>query len=92
MTVPSDPRATPSAEPAFMPLRTQHEERVLRLARKWARMKLHHAYIENNVIVRVARVDAENLYGKHFESELKDACESLLLAMATDEKNGELCE
>lgn len=73
-----------------MPLRTQHEERVLERARKYARMKLHASYIENNVIVHVCRSDADNLYLPHFRAELLDAAESLLLAMATDEKDGVL--
>ncbi len=39
---------------AKMPLRTQYEERVLRAARKLARMKAHGTYIENDCVVSVS--------------------------------------
>ncbi len=45
--------------PAFMPIRTQHEERVLRLARKYARMKLHGSYVENNMLHHVCGIAEE---------------------------------
>lgn len=85
-----DPVAAPT--PKFMPMRTQAEDKVLRLARKYARMKLFSTYIEKNVTVTVCYADRDSLYAPHFLRELEDAAIGLLRAMSIDEVNGELQE
>jgi len=74
-----------------MPLRTQHEERVLRAARKYARMKLHGTYIENDNVVHVAASDRA-MYAEAFAKELTFAAETLIAAMSIDEVDGKLAE
>lgn len=73
----------------FTPLRTEHEERVLAAARKYARMKVFGTSIERNMTVRFCRSDQE-MQAKYLAQVLESAAVDLLDAMAVDEVNGEL--
>ena len=72
------------SKPKFMPIRTSAEERLLRIARKYGRMKKFGAVIEHDHAVLVSRGDIER-YVRLYEDEMKEAAEGLILAMSIDE-------
>ena len=72
------------------PYRTECEERVLLAARKYARMKLHRAYVDDGGNVCVCcHSDAEN-YAENLGEELLARSRDLLLSMSIDEIDGKL--
>lgn len=74
----------------YMPIRTQAEDKVLRCARKLARMKAHGSYVENDLVHYVCGERAR--YIEAFTHELIDAASDLLNAMAIDEVDGRIHE
>lgn len=74
-----------------MPIRKQYEERILRIAREYARMKLFGASVDLNsdCFVYHCKTDSET-QSKYMGELLLHECEKLLLAMCTDEIGGTL--
>ena len=75
--------------PKFIPLRAQHEERVLRAAWAYARMKKFGITIENDMVCHLPLVDSTNT-AEHLGRDLLHAAEDLLSAMSIDEADGKL--
>ena len=71
--------------------RTNEEDRVLKLARKYARMKLTGRYVENGYLCKVDPKQAED-YKQYLAAELLEAAEFMFVVMATDEVDGKLVE
>jgi len=69
--------------------RTQCEEELLKLARQYARMKLHGASVENDQMVLHCRSDSED-QAKYLGESLLRLAEQLLLGMSVDEIDGKL--